>query len=454
MDIAVIGTGHVGLVTGACFADLGNKVICVDKNEETINNLNKGIVPFYEPGLKEIITKNTKNNRLAFTTDIKEAVLNSLIIFITVGTPTKYNGESNLVYVEKVTAQIAEIINSYRLIVEKSTVPVETGIWVKHTIKLKASKNVVFDVASNPEFLSEGNAINDFMKPDRIVIGVENEKSEKLLKELYTPLNAPIIVTDTNSAELIKHASNSFLATKISFINSVAEICEKTNADIEKVSKGMGLDSRIGKKFLKAGIGYGGSCFPKDVKAFIHIAKKKGFNFDILEAVSEVNKKCQENFLKKIKDNLWIIEDKNIAVWGLSFKPGTDDIREAPSISIIKKLLDEKAHIKAYDPQVSEKQFKNSIDGKIEFFDNIYDTINNSDCLLILTEWNDFKEVDLKKVKSLLNQPLIIDGRNIYDIEKMQNLGFTYISVGRPTVNKKVDYNNNQIFSTNNKENI
>jgi len=437
MNIAIIGPGHVGLVTGACFADLGNKVICFDIDKAKIESLIKGIVPFYEPGLEEIVARNIKNNRLSFTTDIKETVLKSLVIFITVGTPPKISGEANLAYVEKAARDIANIIPDYRLIVEKSTVPVNTGNQVKRTISENLNKNIEFDVASNPEFLSEGNAIKDFLEPDRVVIGVESQKAEEILRDLYKPLETTIIVTDINSAELIKHASNSFLATKISFINAVAQICEKTGANVGEVAKGMGLDSRIGDKFLKAGIGYGGSCFPKDVDAFMHITDGKGCDSGILKAVKKVNEEQRVNFVKKIKDALWVIEGKNIAVWGLSFKPGTDDIRHAPSIDIINSLLKDKANIRVYDPQI-KKIDDEFIDGDIKLSNDMYEVAKEADCILILTEWNEFKEVDLEKVKTLLRQPLIIDGRNLYDLGKMEKLGFRYVSVGRPSSMQKL----------------
>jgi len=433
MDVAIIGSGHVGLVTGACFADLGNRVVCVDKDKEKIDSLTNGKIPFYEPGLEEIVERNLQEGRITFTNNMEKAVNESLIVFIAVGTPSKINGEANLVYVEDVASQIAKIISDYKLIVEKSTVPVHTGNWVKHTISLNLNKDIEFDVASNPEFLSEGNAINDFMKPDRIVLGVETERAEQYLRELYKPLKASIIVTDINSAELIKHASNSFLATKISFINAVSEVCEKTGADINEVAKGMGLDFRIGKKFLKAGIGYGGSCFPKDVDAFIHIADNKDCDFSILKAVREINTRQLNNFIRKVKESLWVIQGKNIGVWGLSFKPGTDDIRNAPALEIIESLLREEANIKVYDPEVIKSVKKMRVLENVKFCDNAYEVVTDVDCLLILTEWNEFKAIDLKKVKALLKQPLIIDGRNLYELDKMEELGFKYISIGRPS---------------------
>jgi len=429
MKVAIVGAGYVGLVTGACFAELGNKVICVDNDSEKIALLKKLKMPFFEKGLDKIVKKNVSAGRLEFTDNIKEAVKKSLIIFICVGTPSKPGGEADLSFVENVAAQIARNMPSYRLIIEKSTVPVETGNWIEHTIKINNKKGIKFDVASNPEFLKEGTAIEDFMRPDRIVIGVESKKAETLLIKLYSPIKAEVVVTDIKSAELIKHASNSFLATKISFINSVANICEKTGADIEKVSYGIGLDKRIGKAFLKSGIGYGGFCFPKDLDAFIHISEKMGYEFSILKSVKKVNETQKEIFLKKIEKELWIIKDKTIGVLGLAFKPNTDDMRFAPSIDIINSLVSSGARIKAYDPHAMEKA-KGSLKG-VDFCKDPYETAAGSDALLILTEWSEFKTMELKRIKRLLKNPLIIDGRNIFDPARMRKSGFKYISIGR-----------------------
>ncbi len=429
MNISIIGSGYVGLVTGACFAELGNKVICADNDTEKIALLKKGAIPIYEPRLKELIAINTKKKRLKFTSSIKEAVESSEVIFIAVGTPSLENGEADLTGIENVARNIAINMTSYRLIVEKSTVPVETGVWVKHTILTYIKHKVKFDVASNPEFLREGSAINDFMHPDRVVIGVESKKARELLVNLYKPLNAPLVITDIKSAELIKHASNSFLATKISFINAVARICDKVGADVEEVAFGMGLDKRIGQAFLNAGIGYGGSCFPKDLDAFIKISEKLGFTFGLLKAVKEINEQQKDFFLSRIKDGLWIIKDKTIGILGLSFKPNTDDIRNAPSIDIIKALQEEGANIRAYDPSAIEKC--KEILEKVSFCKDPYEVCRGSECLLIVTEWDEFKELDFLKIKKLLKRPLIIDGRNIYEPKKLEKLGFTYISMGR-----------------------
>lgn len=435
MNISIIGCGYVGLVSGACFAELGNKVLCADNDAKKTASLKKGIIPIYEPGLEELININVKNKRLFFTSDIKEAVSASDIIFIAVGTPPLDNGEADLTCIENVARDIAENMRGYRLIVEKSTVPVETGKWVKHTIETYVKSKIQFDVASNPEFLREGQAIRDFMHPDRIVLGVESRKAKDILVNLYKPLNAPIVVTDIKSAELIKHASNSFLAVKISFINAVSQICEKVGADVVEVARGMGLDKRIGSAFLNAGVGYGGSCFPKDLDAFISISEKTGYNFELLKAVRHINQQQRALILKKLKDILWIIKDKTIGVLGLSFKPDTDDVRSAPAIDIIKDLEAQGAKIKVYDPQAMRKA--KQILKKVKFCNDSYSACEGSDCLLVLTEWDEFKGLDFTRIKKLLKRPLIVDGRNIYDLEAMKKTGFTYVSVGRKNISHK-----------------
>lgn len=429
MNVSIIGSGYVGLVTGACLAELGNKVICVDNDKKKIADLKKSIIPIYEPGLEELISINTKKGRLKFTSSIKEGVDSSEIIFIAVSTPPLDNGEADLTSIENVARNIAINMRGYRLVVEKSTVPVETGNWVKHTIETYIRSKVKFDVASNPEFLREGQAIRDFMHPDRIVIGVESKKASEILKNLYQPLGAPLVITDIKSAELIKHASNSFLASKISFINAISRICDKVGADVTEVAKGMGLDKRIGPSFLSSGIGYGGSCFPKDLDAFITISEKLGYNFGMLKAAKEVNQQQAIFFLNKIKDSLWIVKDKTIGVLGLSFKPDTDDIRNAPSIEIIRALGQDGAKLKVYDPQAMRKA--KQILSNVKFCKDPYDVCAGCDCLIILTEWDEFKSLDFLKIKKLLKRPLIIDGRNIYDPQFLQRMGFTYVSIGR-----------------------
>lgn len=429
MKICIIGSGYVGLVTGTCLANLGNDVICIDNDKSKISSLKRGIVPFFEPGLQEMVRKNMLAGRLFFDGSIKKGVLNATVIFIAVGTPSKENGEADLTYVENVAAKIAKEMKEYRLIVEKSTVPVETGEWVKHTIKINNRRKVKFDVASNPEFLREGSAIEDFMHPDRIVIGVETKRASDILTELYKPLGAHIVVTDIKSAELIKHASNSFLATKISFINAIANICERTGADIKKVAEGMGLDRRIGASFLNAGVGFGGSCFPKDLTAFIRITERLGYDFSLLKEVERINNFQKRLLIKKIEDNLWVLKGKTVGVLGISFKPNTDDIRCAPSIDIINALQNEGVRIKAYDPQAMKKA--KSVLQDVCFCTDPYEASKKADCLVILTEWDEFKVLNFKRLKQLMKQPLIIDGRNIYEPKAMKRLGFKYICIGR-----------------------
>ena len=430
MNICIIGSGYVGLVSGACFADLGNTVICVDNDEKKIKNLKAGLVPIYEPGLEELIRRNKKEGRLSFDSSIREGVRKCEVIFIAVGTPSRDNGEADLTFVENVCREIALSMPSYRLIVEKSTVPVNTGEWVEHTIKVFNKRNIKFDVSSNPEFLREGSAIKDFMNPDRIVIGVKSNRARDILAELYKPLKAPIVVTDIRSAEIIKHASNSFLATKISFINAISDICDKVGADIVEVARGIGLDRRIGKEFLNAGIGFGGSCFPKDLSAFIRIAEKIGYDFAILKEVQRINDYQKILLIKKLEGLLWNLPKKTIGVLGLSFKPDTDDIRQAPALDIIKMLRDEGARIKVYDPEAMEKA-KKVLPKGVKFCKDAYSVARDSDCLLLATEWNEFKELDFKKIKRLMRQPILVDGRNIYDPAEMKKLGFTYVGIGR-----------------------
>jgi UDPglucose 6-dehydrogenase len=429
MDIAVVGAGHVGLVTAACFADLGNQVIVIDNDAKRIANLKKGVMPYFEPGLEELVERGVREKRLTYTTSIKEAVAHSEVIFIAVGTPQKAGGEADLAYVEDVARSIAECMTDYRVIVEKSTVPVQTGLWVQHTIKTYLKKKIAFDVASNPEFLREGSAIQDFMKPDRVVLGVQSKRAKDLLTTLYKPLGAPIVITDINSAELIKHASNSFLAMKISFINAVAEVCERAGADVEQVAHGMGLDPRIGRSFLNAGCGFGGFCFPKDVEAFIKISEKLGYDFELLKAVRNINEQTKRRFAAKIQQTLWVVRGKTIGVLGLAFKPNTDDMRYAPAIDVIEALMAEGAMVKAYDPQAMHEAEK--LLPKVKMCKDAYEAARGADCLAITTEWNEFKELDFSKLKSVMRQPVIIDGRNIYDPEQMRKLGFRYQGIGR-----------------------
>ncbi len=429
MNICIVGSGHIGLVTGACLADLGNRVICMDDDERKIAVLKDGIIPFYEPELEEIVRRNVAAGRLSFTTSVEEGVGSSEIIFICVGTPQWPDGSADLSFVEMASKRIAESMDGYKVIVDKSTVPVRTGGWVKRTVTLNCRHNHDFDVVSNPEFLREGKAVYDFMHPDRIVIGAESEKAANVMKELYQPLNAPIIVTSIETAELIKHASNAFLAMKVSYINALANICEAVGGDVTQVADGMGIDRRIGRDFLDAGIGYGGYCFPKDVAAFIKIAEDAGYDFGLLKAVEEINVQQRRQIIKKTKSQLWNLNGKTIGILGLSFKPDTDDIREAPSIDIIRQLQQEGARIKAYDPQAMESV--RQITEDVELCQDPYQVAEGSDALIIVTEWDEFKELDLSRIKELLNQPVIIDGRNIFEPTEMEKLGFMYKGIGR-----------------------
>lgn len=428
--ICVIGTGYVGLVTGVCFAQMGHSVICVDNNKEKIEKLQKGLSPIYEPGIDKLIVKNKKLGRLFFTTNISEAVKSSNVIFIAVHTPTKENGDTDLQYVEQVSSQVASAMDKYKVIVSKSTMPVKTGQKIKEIIGKFAKPGIAFDVVSNPEFLKEGTAVEDFLKPDRIVIGVESEKAKRIMKDLYAPIFSPIIFTSIESAEVIKHACNAFLATKISFINAIANICEKNGADVSEVALAMGLDRRIGNAFLNAGIGFGGSCFPKDVSAFISVAQKSGYDFKLLEEVKKINKKQREIFADKIKEKILEAGGNKIGVLGLAFKPNTDDMREAPSIDIINNLLQAGFEIRAFDPVAMEKT-KEIFKDKIIYCPNAYEVAKDCDALVILTEWDEFKKINFKKIKELLKNPIIIDGRNMFEPLKMKKLGFDYYSIGR-----------------------
>lgn len=430
MNIAVVGTGYVGLVSGACFASLGNRVICVDIDAKKIAALKKGHMPIYEPGLAELVRESVKRKTILFTTDLKSAVRKSEIIFIAVGTPSKADGDADLSYVENVAKTVAKEITGYKLIVEKSTVPVQTGERVRETIRQFARKGASFDVASNPEFLREGSAVRDFMNPDRVILGAESERAKKILIDLYKPLKCPVLVTDLKSAEIIKHASNSFLAMKISFINAISRVCDAAKADVELVAIGMGLDARIGKNFLSPGIGFGGSCFPKDLSAFIRISEKLGYDFELLRAVERVNAEQKRYFVKKIEEAVWNLNKKTVAVLGLAFKPNTDDMRHAPSLDVVAALQAQGAKVHVFDPHAMPKAkafFKN-----VTFCADAYSACKDADCAVIVTEWNEFKEIDLKRLKKIMAQPVVVDGRNIYDPKKMAALGFRYFSIGRP----------------------
>ncbi len=430
MNIAVIGTGYVGLVTSACFAKLGHTVIGADNDPSKIEKLIKLQMPIYEPGLEELVRDNVKHGRITFTSNVSEAIRKSTIIFICVGTPPLPDGGADLSAVEKVARLTAEEMTAYKLVIDKSTVPVHTGEWVKKTIQTYNKHRVEFDVASNPEFLREGTAIYDFMNPDRIVIGIASEKAKTLLLELYKDINAVKVVTDINTSELIKHASNSFLAMKISFANALSRICEKAGADVTKIAEGMGYDKRIGGAFLNAGPGFGGFCFPKDVSAFIHIADKLGYDFHLLKSVEKTNEEQKEFIMKKVEAALWVLNGKTLAVLGLAFKPNTDDIRFSPAMDIVTGLLKKGVKINAYDPEAMVNAKKILKD--VKYFQDPYQTMTGADALLILTDWEDFKNLDLEKVKKLLKAPIFIDARNLYDPKKMKQNGIEYRSVGRP----------------------
>src|SRR5437867_1700344 len=429
VKISIVGTGYVGLVTGACFAEVGHNVICVDNDLKKVELLRSGGIPIYEPGLEELVKRNVSAGRLRFTSDIADGVANSDVVFIAVPTPPRPDGSVDMSFVERVAREIAGAMTEYKIVVDKSTVPVKTGEKVAETIRRCNKQNVDVDVVSNPEFLREGCAVQDLMKPDRIVIGVQSDRPVAKMKAIYEPFQAPIIITDINSAELIKHACNSFLALKISYANAIAAVCEASHANIEDVAHGMGLDKRIGRSFLNAGLGYGGSCFPKDISAFTHIAEQLGYDFRLLKEVQRINADQIQRFLKKIHDTLWIVKDKTIAVLGLAFKPNTDDMRHAPSIEIINALKKDGARIRAYDPKSMQKAKEVLPD--IDYCDSPYAAASGADALVVCTEWDEFRNLDLEKLRSIMAQPIVIDGRNLFNPARMEQLGFSYKSVGR-----------------------
>ena len=439
MKIAIVGSGYVGLVTGTCFAEVGIDVVCVDIDQKKIENLKNGIIPIYEPGLEEMVHRNTKKGRLQFTTSIAEALQDCEVLFSAVGTPPDEDGSADLQYVLSVARDCGKHMNGYLLVVTKSTVPVGTALKVKAAIQEELDKrglDIPFDVASNPEFLKEGAAIDDFLKPDRIVIGLDSTRAEELMRSLYKPftLNGhPVIFMDITSAEMTKYAANSMLATKISFMNDIANLCEIVGADINMVRKGIGSDSRIGNKFIYPGIGYGGSCFPKDVKALISTAEEYNYELRVLKAVEAVNYSQKSTlFNKALKYFNGDLNGKTIAIWGLSFKPQTDDMREAPSLVIIKKLLEAGAKVKAYDP-VAMKEASHTLGNSITYADDQYDALIDADCLMLVTEWPEFKFPNFKIMRKLLNQPVIFDGRNIYDAAEMKRNEFAYFCIGVDT---------------------
>lgn len=438
MKIGMIGTGYVGLVTGTCFAESGNDVICVDINTEKVARLNRGEIPIYEPGLDELVKRNKAEERLHFTTKIEEAVEASLMLFIAVGTPPGEDGSADLTYVLNAARDIGRHMKSFKIIVDKSTVPVGTGDLVRKVISeelARRGENVPFDVVSNPEFLKEGNAIDDFMKPDRVVVGCDDPRTAELMKELYAPFvrtEKPILIMDVRSAEMTKYAANAMLATKISFMNDIANLCEKVGANIDNVRRGIGSDSRIGYSFIFPGAGYGGSCFPKDVQALVRTGNANSYKLEILEAVEAVNKRQKEVLFAKLREALdGQIKGRTIGVWGLAFKPNTDDMREAPAIVLIESLLAAGAAVRVYDPEAMDEARKTFGD-RIAYVKRSYDALEGADALVVVTEWNEFRRPDFERMRSLLKKPVIIDGRNIYEPARMKTLGFEYRSIGRP----------------------
>jgi len=432
LKIGIIGTGYVGLVSAVGLADMGHEVVGTDVDVEKIQMASKGIAHIFEPGLEELLKRNLKAGNLHFSADLEDTILKSDVLFVCVNTPQGEDGSADMSYVESVARQIAKNLNKYKLIVEKSTVPVKTSMWIKRTIKLYKKGAGDFDVASNPEFLREGAAVYDFLNPDRIVIGVETDRAREILTRIYEKYQDKILVTNIDTAELIKHASNSFLATKISFINLMADLCELTDADVELVAKGMGLDSRIGEQFLKAGLGYGGSCFPKDVKALIRIGEDLNINFNFLNEVDRINHNRIEVFLEKVKKALWILKDKEIAVLGLAFKPETDDLRNAPSLKVIERLLAEGARLRLYDPKAADNMKRFFPEGRrIRYTSGAYEAVDGANAMLLITEWKEFAELDLSKLKTLMDNPIVIDGRNLFDPDIMREMGFEYTSIGR-----------------------
>ncbi len=433
MKIAVIGTGYVGLVTAAGLAELGHPVMGTDKDREKIGRISRGVVPIYEPGLDELIAGNVRKKRLSFSPDLNAVIQEADVIFVCVGTPQRVDGSADMSQIEEVSRMIADNLNRYKLVVEKSTVPVKTSYWIKRTIGLYKKTETDFDIASNPEFLREGSAVSDFLHPDRIIVGVETERGRDLLCDIYAKLRDRVVVTNIDTAELIKHASNSFLAMKISYINLISDICDKTDANVEQVAEGMGLDPRIGSRFLKAGIGYGGSCFPKDIKALVKIGEDLGVDMSLLKDADRVNFDRIRVFVDKIKQALWILKDKRIAILGLAFKPETDDIREAPSISIIRELLREGARLRLYDPKAMEnmKEIYPEEPDRLEYCDSPYRATEEANALIILTEWEEFAGLELERVKKAMSNLIIVDGRNVFDPAVPRQLGFEYYSIGR-----------------------
>jgi UDPglucose 6-dehydrogenase len=429
-NITVVGVGYVGLVTGTCFADLGNRIVCLDIQEERIANLKKGILPIYEPGLEEMVARNVKAGRLSFTASYAEGIRDAEFVFIAVGTPSDVDGEADLQYVRTAAGSIAEVMDHPLIIVNKSTVPVGTGDWVADIIKAKQKASVPFSVVSCPEFLREGSAITDFMNPDRIVLGSLDKEAANRVAQLHLPLRTTIVVTDLRTAEMIKYASNAFLATKISFINEIANVCEALGADVKEVAAGMGFDKRIGRHFLDAGLGWGGSCFPKDVKALAHMAHEKGRHPQLLRAVMDINADQRRDVIAKLKGVLGDLHDRTVGLLGLAFKPNTDDMRDAPSVEIANMLLSKGARVKGYDP-VAMGVAARVLPSVVKLAETPYECAADADAIIIITEWNEFKQLDLAQIKQVMKQPVVIDGRNIYEPTMMKAMGFTYRCFGR-----------------------
>jgi UDPglucose 6-dehydrogenase len=429
MKLTLIGTGYVGLVTGACFAEVGHQVLCVDNDAAKVKLLQSGGIPIYEPGLEELVKKNVAAGRLAFTNSTAEGVQKSEVIFIAVPTPPQADGSVDSSFIERVARDIAAAMTTYKIVVDKSTVPVKTGEKVAETIKRYCPAKVDFDVVSNPEFLREGFAVGDLMKPDRVVIGVRSQRPVAAMKEIYAPFNAPIVVTDINSAELIKHASNSFLALKISYINAIAAVCEATGANVQEVAAGMGLDERIGRRFLNAGIGFGGSCFPKDLSAFIKIAEQNGCDFRLLKEVQRLNSEQMDRFVKKITDTLWVLKDKTIGVLGLAFKQNTDDIRMSPAIELCQRLQKDGAALRVHDPKAMDKA--KAVLSNVTYVNDMNAVADGCDALVVATEWDEFKKLDLERARKSLSHPIMFDGRNLFNRAEMERLGWVYKSIGR-----------------------
>lgn len=438
MKLTIIGSGYVGLTTGACFAEVGHHVVCVDNDEGKVQTLLAGGLPIYEPGLADLVKKNIASRRLRFTSSTEEGVEHGEVLFIAVPTPQQPDGSVDLSFIEKVAREIAQHLRSYRVVVDKSTVPVRTGEKVTQTIRRYAKPGVEFDVISNPEFLREGSAVADLMKPDRIVIGGNSDRALALMQKVYEPFAAPVIVTDINSAELIKHAANSFLALKISYINAISEICEATGADVRKVADGIGADKRIGRAFLNAGLGYGGSCFPKDIAAFISISQQLGVPFDLLKEVQRLNAHQLDRFLKGVREALWVLKDKRIAVWGLSFKPNTDDVRSSVAITLVEKLVAEGAVVSAYDPQAMDKVRALPVGSAIQLASSPLEAAKDAEALIIATEWPQFAAVDLAQLREVMRTPLIFDGRNLLDPSVAADFGFQYRGIGKGAVSSGV----------------